>query len=239
MLEVLKGYGVNSPAEIIPTGIHPEKFSIGEGSVFRKKYSIDKDRPVMLYLGRVAHEKNIDFLLHVLVEVKKRVDNVLMIVAGDGPAVGDLKALSTELNLNENILFIGYLSREHELPDCYAAANVFVFASRTETQGLVLLEAMAAGTAVVSTAVMGTAAVLKDNEGALISDENVSIFSKKVMRVLKNPETEWLLSKSAQQYAYKWSVEELTNRLCLLYKTVIDENCALLTCDLMLQDMDT
>jgi len=179
MLEVLKGYGVTAPASIIPTGIHPDDFSIGNGKAFRDKHWIDENRPVMLYLGRVAHEKNIDFLLHVVAEVRKRIDNVLMIVAGEGPAVSALKKLASELDINENIMFIGYLSREQELPDCYAAANVYTFASRTETQGLVLLEAMAAGTPVVSTAVMGTADVLEDKEGALIAEETVSNFSKK------------------------------------------------------------
>lgn len=238
MHEVLKDYGIKAPAKIIPTGIHPEKFSIGEGGAFRLKYCIDKDRPVMLYLGRVAHEKNIGFLLHVLAEVKKRVEDVLMVIAGDGPAVHSLKSLAGELGLNENIKFIGYLSRDHELPDCYAAANVFVFSSRTETQGLVLLEAMAAGTPVVSTAVMGTADVLKDNEGALISDENVSIFSRKVVKVLSNYETAWLLGQSGRQYASEWSVGELTNRLCMLYTDVIEENNQIIMSDNMLQDAD-
>jgi len=241
MLEVLKDYGVTATAEIIPTGILPEHFSIGNGDAFREKHWIEKDRPVMLYLGRVAHEKNIDFLLHVAAEVKKRIDNVLMIVTGEGPAVGALKKLATELDINENIMFIGYLSREQELPDCYAAANVFVFASRTETQGLVLLEAMAAGTPVVSTAVMGTADVLEDKEGALIAEETVSNFSKKVIRVLNNPETERLLGISAQQYAQKWTVSETTTRLSALYDDIITEHQRLTLSDNLhvLQDMDT
>ena len=224
MLNVLKEYGVKSPAEIIPTGIHIDKFSIGEGSAFRKKHNIDKDQPVMLYLGRVAHEKNIDFLFHVLAKVKENIDDVLMIVAGDGPAVAHLKTLANNLELNDNIMFIGYLSRDHDLPNCYAAANVFVFSSRTETQGLVLLEAMAAGTAVVSTAVMGTADVLRNNKGALISSENPSAFSKKVIRVLSDPETQLLLEQSAQVYAATWSVEELTNRLYFLYADIIERH---------------
>jgi len=223
MYNVLKEYGVKAVTGIIPTGIHSDKFSLGEGSRFRIKYSIDKDRPVMLYLGRVAHEKNIEFLLYVLEEVKKHVESILMVIAGNGPAVESLKALAEQLDLNDNVMFIGYLSREQELPDCYAAANVFTFASRTETQGLVLLEAMAAGTAVVSTAIMGTADVLKDNHGALIAEEDISIFSKKVIRILLNPETELLLEQSARQYAAEWSVERFTNKLCFLYENVIIE----------------
>lgn len=241
MHEVLKGYGVTAPAHIIPTGIHPDNFSIGNGNVFREKHWIEKNRPVMLYLGRVAHEKNIDFLLHVVAETKKRIENVLMIVAGEGPAVSTLKKLAGELGINENIMFIGYLSRQQDLPDCYAAANVYVFASRTETQGLVLLEAMAAGTPVVSTAVMGTADVLEDKQGALIAEETVSNFSKKVIRVLANPETERLLGISAQHYVQGWTVSESTTRLSSLYDGLITEHQRLTLSDNLhiLQDMDT
>jgi len=228
MVNVLKDYGVTARTEIIPTGINPEEFSVGEGNKFRTQQAIDKDRPIMLYLGRVAHEKNIDFLIKVLAEVKKKVDNVLMVIAGDGPAVNSLKELVNELNLNDNTKFIGYLSREHDLPDCYSAANVFVFASRTETQGLVLLEAMASGTCVVSTAVMGTKDVLKDNEGALIAQENVPDFSEKVVELLEHSDAAWLLAQNGRLYASKWSVSKLTNQLFTLYEELVEKNDELL-----------
>lgn len=224
MHKVLEGYGVNARASIIPTGIIPENFSGGDGQAFREAHGIELDRPVMLYLGRVAHEKNIAFLVHVVAEVKKTVGRVLLIIAGEGPAVNTLKKLVTQLGVSKNVMFIGYLTREKELPDCYTAANVFVFASRTETQGLVLLEAMAAGTPVVSTAVMGTADVLEDKEGALVSEENVRTFSKKVIRVLNHPEVERSLGKSASLYAERWSVMNLTNQLIYLYDEVLEEN---------------
>jgi len=227
MHEVLKNYGVNAPATIIPTGIIPEDFSAGDGNFFRDTHWIEQDRPVMLYLGRVAHEKNINFLLNVVARVKQTVSNVLFIIAGEGPAINALKKLVAHLHIADNVMFIGNLSREKELPDCYAAANVFVFASRTETQGLVLLESMAAGTPVVSTAVMGTADVLEDKEGALISEEDVAMFSKKVIRVINHPETQRSLGKSARLYAERWSVMNLTNQLVSLYEEVLEEHLIL------------
>jgi glycosyltransferase involved in cell wall biosynthesis len=78
-----------------------------------------------------------------LSDLRKRVPDVLLIVAGEGPAEAHLKKLATDLGLNLNILFIGYMDRQTTLLDCYRAADTFVFASRTETQGLVLIEALA------------------------------------------------------------------------------------------------
>lgn len=238
MLNVLRDYGVRSDADIIPTGVHTEQFSIGDGDIFRDKNHIDRDRPVMLYVGRVAHEKNINFLLDVVCHVRQSIENILMIIAGEGPAIASLKERVHELGIEENVLFKGYMSRGYDLPDCYASANVFVFASRTETQGLVILEAMAAGTPVVSLAVMGTADVLVEGEGALISPEDASIFAKKAVRVLKNPQTREWLSKSAEEYARKWSVSQTTATLLNLYSRLNKKENAKHASAEIIQDAD-
>ena len=90
-----------------------------------------------------------------------QVPNALLVIAGEGPAREPLRQLVARMGLARCVRFVGYLDRNTALLDCYAAADVFVFASRTETQGLVLLEAMAQGTPVVSTAELGTKFVLQ------------------------------------------------------------------------------
>ena len=105
----------------------------------------------MTYIGRVAHEKNIGFLVQVLQRVLTQAPQAMLVIAGEGPAREGLRAQVAALGLAASVHFAGYLARDTELLDCYAAADAFVFASRTETQGLVLLEAMAQGAAVVST----------------------------------------------------------------------------------------
>ncbi|MGD9598046.1 MAG: glycosyltransferase [Steroidobacteraceae bacterium] len=107
-------------------------------------------RPLLLYVGRVAHEKNIGFLLRMHALLLARRPDALLVIAGEGPARESLLRLATELGTSRDVRFIGYLDRDGELPDCYAACDVFVFASRTETQGLVLLEAMAQGAPVAA-----------------------------------------------------------------------------------------
>ena len=217
MLDVLHGYGVTTPAGIIPTGIPAGAFSGGDGARFRARHDIGDDRQLMLYVGRVAHEKNIDFLLRVIDRVRHSHPRSLLVVAGEGPATRHLHRLSTSLGLERHVRFVGYLSRETDLPDCYAAGEVFVFASNTETQGLVLLEAMQAGTPVVSTAVMGTAEVMADRRGGLVAAEDVGDFADKVRRLFDDPALHARLRAQASAKAAGWSVEATTARLLELY----------------------
>lgn len=221
MASALRAYGVRVPINILPTGLPDSAFVQGERARFRKNFGIDAQRPVALYVGRVAHEKNIDFLVHMLVDLRQRVPDVLLVIAGEGPAEGHIRKLVSKLDLDANVLFVGYMDRSTTLLDCYKAADVFVFASRTETQGLVLLEALAQETPVVSTAVMGTANVLEGMRGALVAPEDVAGFSALVASVLTNPALRLSLSQQALSDAKGWSSSAMTNRLVEYYESLV------------------
>ncbi len=175
---------------------------------------------MLLFLGRVAHEKNIGFLLKVLGEVRKAIPDVLFVIAGEGPALASLKHDANEQGLNGNVQFIGYLDRNAELNSCYRSADIFIFASRTETQGLVLLEAMAQGTPVVSTAELGTRDVLREGEGVWIAQEALAEFSAKVVRLLGDAEARQHLSKTGREYAHGWSASQQAGRMVAFYHSV-------------------
>jgi len=221
MLEVLRAYGVRSEAAIIPTGIELDEFRHGDGAAFRHRHGIPAERPLLTFVGRVAFEKNIDFLLRMLVRVRQDIPDVLLVIAGHGPAAGHLRTLAERLALQDNVLFIGYLSRRGELQDCYAAGDSFVFASRTETQGLVLLEAMALGVPVVSTAVMGTRDVLHAGEGAVIAPEDEAGFAAAVVALLRDRERRAALAAAARQYAAGWAAPRLGQRLADCYAEIV------------------
>ena len=176
MADRLVGYGVTSPLRILPTGVPLDRFAQGDGVAFRASRGIDPARPLALCVGRVAHEKNIGFLLEALVHAHRRCPDALLLITGEGPAMADLKRRAEGLRIAGSVRFLGYLDRMRELPDCYAAADVFVFASRTETQGLVLLEAMAAGLPVIALSVMGTADILRNAGGALVPPDEPAAF---------------------------------------------------------------
>lgn len=222
MLEVLQQYGIATPAEVVPTGIDLGQFSGGDGARFRRAWGIAADRPLLVHAGRLAFEKNCDFLLRMLVWVKAEVPNVLLLIAGEGPARKQLEGLTRRLGLAEQVRFIGYLNRDGSLEDFYAAGDAFVFASRTETQGLVLLESKAMGTPVISTAVMGTREVLSDGEGCLIATDEEQEFAAHCIRLLTDRALRDLLSAKAVRYAEQWSAPMMARRMLNLYQQVIE-----------------
>jgi glycosyltransferase involved in cell wall biosynthesis len=221
MLSVLESYGVRTPTAVIPTGIELARFAHGDGGRFRRLYGIPAERPVLVHVGRLAFEKNVDFLLRMLVRVRREISDVLLVIAGEGPARGRLELLTEQLGLRDNLLFVGYLSREGALEDCYCAGDAFVFASRTETQGLVLLEAMALGIPVVSTAVMGTKEVLEGGQGSLIAAEDEADFASKAARLLADQDLRATLATQARTHARSWSAPHLADRMLDFYRTVI------------------
>lgn len=220
MRDVLLEYGVSTPIHVLPTGLPADRFNPGMAERFRTDARIPTGRPLVTYVGRVAHEKNIEFLVKVFVEVRKAVPEAMLVIAGEGPARESLRQLVVRLGLEKDVHFAGYLDRNTGLLDCYAAANVFVFASRTETQGLVLLEAMAQGAPVVSTAELGTRSILKPGCGALIVDEKLEPFAAAVVRVLQDGDLRRDLSERGRTYARTWSSAIMARKLADLYESL-------------------
>ena len=222
MRDALRGYGIEQPIEVLPTGLTRDRFAEGDGAAFRQRLGLSPKTPVCLNVGRVAFEKNLDFLLQMFVTVLERLPEAALVIAGEGPAEKHLHRLAETLGISPNVHFIGYLDRQRELLDCYAAADAFVFASRTETQGLVLLEAMAVGTPVVSTAVMGTREILKPQRGALVAEEEHVEFAQKVVWLLSDRGLHGRLKKDARAYAEEWSASAMAQRLATVYEELSD-----------------
>ena len=221
MLERLRDYGVTVPAEVLPTGIEPGDLASGDAPDFRARHGIAPDRQVLAFIGRVAHEKNIDFLLEVVAVLAPRWPRLLLVIAGEGPAERHLKVRAHTLGIGDHVRFVGYLERARELPACYRAANAFVFASRTETQGLVLLEAMTLGVPVVATAVMGTRDILAAGRGALVPRDDVADFAAAVARLLGDDRLRARLAAEGPAHARAWSAGVQAERLLDFYRETI------------------
>lgn len=226
MLEVLRRYGVEVEAEVIPTGLDLQLFEGGDGRRFRAAQGIDAHRPVLVHISRVAFEKNIDFILRAFARVHASRPDALLFIAGEGPAEEHLRQLARRLGVEPAVRFVGYLDRKTALLDCYRAADAFVFASRTETQGLVLLEAMALGVPVVSTAVLGTADVLRDATGALVVAEEAEAFAAAVLRLLSDKALQAALAAGGVETARRWSAHALAERMAGLYHRVTERRAA-------------
>jgi glycosyltransferase involved in cell wall biosynthesis len=219
MREALLAYGVTTPIEVLPTGLPASSFVRGDGAKFRQQFNLPVDRPLLLYVGRVAYEKNIDFLLRMFVKLRVQRPDALFVIAGEGPAREHLVKLARELGIEDQVRFIGYLDRNTDLPNCYAAGDAFVFASRTETQGLVLLEAMAQGTPVVSTAELGTRSILTPGCGAFVVEEDVNSFAAAVEGALALKADD---PRRAQlrAHAESWASQAMARRLISFYEKI-------------------
>ncbi len=217
MKNALLAYGVSSPVHIIPTGLRLADFADCDGAAFRARHGIAPERPVMAYVGRVAFEKNLDFLLRVTEATRHSLPDVLFVIAGEGPARASLERAVARRGLADNVRFVGYLERKTELPACYCAADVFVFSSKTETQGLVLLEAMALGVPVVGLAEMGTKDVLKEGEGCRIAPDDVEGFARVLVPLLADRAAAQQLGEAGKHYAAGWSETRMETEIFRLY----------------------
>lgn len=221
MQEALGAYGVDVPMAVIPTGIDLEKFAGGDGAAFRASHGIAPERPLLLFVGRVAFEKNIGFLLEAMAGIKAALPQALLVIAGEGPALPSLRRRAAALGLEDNVLFIGYLRNGADLRACYRAADVFVFASRTETQGLVLLEAMALGVPVVALAAMGTHDILDAGKGALTPRDDPADFAAQALRLLGDAGLRERLGAQGREYVRQWTAGAMAESMLDFYRTVI------------------
>lgn len=226
MKQALLAYGVSRPIHIIPTGLNLSDFAHCDAPAFRARHAISPERPVMAYVGRVAFEKNLDFLLRVTDQVRQSLPDVLLVIAGEGPARASLERTVSKRKLANNVRFVGYLERRTELPGCYCAADAFVFASKTETQGLVLLEAMALGVPVVGLAEMGTKDVLQEGAGCRIAPDNVDGFARVLVPLLADRTAARALGAAGKRYAAGWSATRMQGEILQLYEALLAPNPA-------------
>lgn len=220
MKHALHDYGVIRPTHVLPTGIPLAQFSTHAENDFRRRHQLPLDRPLALFVGRVAHEKNLHFLLQAMQHALTLRPQLALVIAGEGPALNSLKKAVIQLDIAKDVFFLGYLDRKQELPLCYAAADLFVFSSLTETQGLVLLEAMAAGLPVLGIPAMGAADILNPQRGAVCAPKEAQGFGKLIAELLADPARLAKLSTEGREFAQTWGAPERARQLAHLYRQI-------------------
>jgi hypothetical protein len=220
MQTALRNYGVTKPLHILPTGIPLAQFAASPDSDFRQRHGLPPDRPLALFVGRVAHEKNLHFLLEAMQHALSLNPSVALVIAGEGPALASLKKAAARLGIGGDVFFLGYLDRQSELPLCYAAADLFAFPSVTETQGLVLLEAMAAGLPVLGIPAMGAADILGPQRGAVCAPHEARGFGALMAKLLADREQLAKLAIEGREFAQTWGAQERARQLAHLYRQI-------------------
>ncbi len=223
MRRELQNYGVNQEIDIVPTGVADDfPKNIEDPNVFRRNKQIPEDIQVIVYAGRIAKEKNLEFLLKVYREVLKVREHILFVVLGDGDNKKNIEKMAADLKIDHKMKFTGYVSDKKELASWYSLADVFVFSSMTETQGLVVLEAMSVGTPVVAVNAMGVADIIADNLGGYASSPDIMEFALKLMRLLSSKEMRKLKGEEALAKAALLDMKHMANRMIVNYQRLID-----------------
>ncbi|MFP4170065.1 MAG: glycosyltransferase [Methanomassiliicoccales archaeon] len=208
--------------EVIPTGVDCVKFHPQvSGRAIRDRFGLNHHKVVM-HLGRIAWEKNLDLVLESFQDLCARRDDVRMMIVGEGPAKQHYMEEVISLDLEDKVIFTGFVPDE-ELPQFYAACDAFVLASKFETQGLVVLEAMATGKPVACIDYRATAEIVDDGvDGFLFNDDRASC-SETMEKALYSPES---LRRRAREKAERYSRREGSERLVGMYRLAIEQKRA-------------
>ena len=225
IMELLLGlYFVKSPIKVIPTGIDVCIFN-GEGQhilqPLHDSFPILKGKRFLFFAGRLGKEKNIPFLIDVFASLAPHYKNLMLVITGDGPAKQDLKDYAEYAGIAHSVLFTGYIER-NKLQRFYRKAEVFIFASKVESQGMVVLEAMTCGTPVVAIGKMGTREVMGGDAGGFMVDDNKDEFAEKVQILLDNPEIRSAKAEGAKRHAESWHMEVQARKMFNLYRRLLE-----------------
>lgn len=212
-------YGLKNNFTVIPTGVDLEAYRNASGEKIRKKRRWEKDI-VMISIGRLAPEKNWPTLLHAAALVIKDIPQFRFVLIGDGPDRKSLEDLAKELGIQKRVTFTGSLPFA-ETPSYMKAANLFGFASITETQGLATLEAMAAGLPVVAVDASGTRDILKHGQQGYLVENDATALASAIKRLLSNPERMQKFAQAAYKKAQSFNIQKLTDKLLDVYEQAI------------------
>lgn len=177
---IIKQRGVTTRLEVVPTGIDIKKYGHGSGIRLRQQLRIPSDAFVVGHVGRLGHEKNLFFLMGALIHFLETNIQAHVLIVGDGPLLTQLQDRVRKASLEQRIHFMGALQNE-ELVNAYHAMDIFAFASLSETQGLVLIEALAAGVPVIALDAPGPRDILKNTQnGWLVRELNEDHFAERL-----------------------------------------------------------
>ncbi|HEX2481199.1 MAG TPA: glycosyltransferase [Methylomirabilota bacterium] len=211
----LRAQGVRRPIEVLPTGIDLDRFRPGDRADARRTLRLAADDRVLLYVGRLDREKNLEFLLEAIARV--RVPRVRLLLVGRGTQAAALRRAAEARGVADRVDLRGG-SPPDGLPAYYRAADAFVFASTTETQGLAVLEAMACGLPVVAVRATGIEEVVAEGVSGLLVPEAPAVFGDAVGQILIDRDLAAKLAIGARDAALPFESTALVRRLVALYR---------------------
>ena len=214
-------YGVTQRVEVLPTGVEDAAVQAADPAGIREKYGIAPEAPLLMYCGRSSKEKNIEFLLRSFQKIAAQKPETRLMIVAFGPYQGVLQKLAQELGIADKVIFTGRVERT-EVYNYLKAGDLFVCASKTETQGLVISEAKACGKPAVAIGARGVAQMIEDGVDGYLTPDDTEVFTQKVLAVLNNPDELQRLAAGADKNAKeKFLNSAVTKKLEALYNGLL------------------
>ncbi len=214
----LRRHSVETPLTVIPTGASPRVFL--DRSEVRQSLGIPADHRILLYVGRLAIEKNMETLFEMAKLAMSENDHIRLLVVGDGPYRGECQALVRRHGIGDRVRFVGFVPPA-EVSRYYTAADLFVFASVTETQGLVVQEAMSYGLPAVCVAGGGAGASIESGVNGALVRNDPRMFAATVLQLLADDERYTRMSEAASRSVRQNGTPEMCERVVDVYRRVI------------------
>lgn len=212
----LISFGVKKPIAVIPSGVDLDQFGKQKKGFLRKITGI-KYGEILLHIGRLGEEKRVDFLLESFRLINLKNPAVKLVLMGDGPDKERLKRLSEKLNIKNNVYFVGELNYS-KINKVYSDALLFAFASTTETQGMVVLEALASGVPVVAVNDSVFEGIIKSRVNGVLTEDNHENFANSCLEILNDASYRDKLSENARLSMKKLSISNTAKSFEKLYK---------------------
>ena len=217
--------GLRTPVEVIPTGVPlPPPTTEDARRAQRAALGLGAGGPLFLSMGRLAREKNQAFLLHAFCRLLRELPAARLVLVGDGDDRARLTRLAGELGIRPSICFVGAVSHER-IGDYTSAADLFLFSSTSETQGLAALEAMAAGLPVVAVASEAARDLLADEPAGVLCPEDPDAFAESVLALWAAPERRRAMAEAARRVAARCAPEAGAAKLLGLYRDLSRAGC--------------
>ncbi len=217
---LLRKRGVKSPMTVVPTGIDVRAFASADGARARARYEIPRDALVIGHVGRLAAEKNLEFLGEAVAQFLVGHPDARFLVVGDGPQREPFEAIFAQHNVRDRLIIAGKRTGS-ALREAYRAMDIFAFASRSETQGMVIAEAMAAHVPVVAVNAPGVRDVLNAANGIqLAADATPTQFAEALTALADDAGRRVELGEGATETARQFSRERSAGRLLAFYEEI-------------------
>lgn len=225
--DLLLERGVSTPIAVVPTGVRLENFARGDGGAMRRELGIPADAFVVGHLGRLAPEKNLEFLTRAVADFISRNSRAHFLVVGTGPSEATIRQAFSNSGMEAQLHVAGILQRQ-QLTDALHAMDLFAFASTSETQGMVLTEAMAAGLPVVALDAPGAREVVRDSlNGRLLLEATHTTFSAALQWVFERPPEKLQgLKQAALATAEAFSMPNSADKALACYEAVKSRSIA-------------